>query len=97
MLDHPIHDLFLENGYRALIAVSTGAVTGGLLFIALAEWRWYIQFYGFGILAALFVIVGVCFVTLIDTRYSSAVIVLYGACNLFFNFGTSDPNTTKSI
>jgi PHS family inorganic phosphate transporter-like MFS transporter len=91
MSSHPLHEMLLENGYRALIAVSTGAVVGGVLFIALAEWRWHIQFYSFGILAGLFVVVGVCFVTLINTRYSSAVIVLYALCNLFFNFGNPFP------
>ncbi|KIW08654.1 uncharacterized protein PV09_00609 [Verruconis gallopava] len=94
MSSHPLHSMLLENGYRALIAVSTGAVVGGALFILLAESRWHIQFYGFAILAGLFVIVGVCFVTLVDTRYSSAVIVLYAVCNLFFNFG---PNTSTFI
>lgn len=87
MNSHPVYDMLLENGCRALIAVSTGGVVGGVLFIALAEWRWHIQFYGFAILAGLFVVVGVCFVTLIDSRYSAAVIVLYAVCNLFFNFG----------
>lgn len=91
MQSHPLKDMLLENGYRALIAVSTGAVTGGALFIAMAEWRWHLQLYGFAILAGLFIVVGVCFVTLVDTHYSSAVIVLYALCNLFFNFG---PNTS---
>ena len=91
MQNRPLHELVLENGYRALIAVSTGAVTGGAFFIAMAERRWHLQYYGFGILAGLFVVVGVCFVTLVDTRFSSAVIVLYALCNLFFNFG---PNTS---
>jgi PHS family inorganic phosphate transporter-like MFS transporter len=89
MTSHPLYDMLLENGYRALIAVSTGAVTGGALFIAMAEWRWHLQLYGFAVLAGLFVVVGVCFVTLLETRYSSAVIVLYALCNLFFNFGRS--------
>jgi len=91
MQNRPLRELVLENGYRALIAVSTGAVTGGALFIAGAEWRWHIQYYGFLILGVLFVVVGVCFVTLIGTHYSSAVIVLYILCNLFFNLG---PNTS---
>jgi PHS family inorganic phosphate transporter-like MFS transporter len=86
-LDYPLYNTLLENGYRALIAVSTGAVTGGALFIAMAEWRWHLQLYGFLVLAGLFVVVGICFVTLVGTRYSSAVIVLYSLCNLFFNFG----------
>lgn len=91
MTTTPLHEILLENGYRAMIAVSTGAILGGALFIAMAGWRWHLQLYGFAFLGGLFIIVGVCFVTLIDSPFSAAVIVLYVLCNLFFNFG---PNTS---
>jgi PHS family inorganic phosphate transporter-like MFS transporter len=89
-----IYSLLLQNSYRAIIAVSTGAVIGGLLFIKMSRFRYQLQFYGFWILAALFVAVGVCFVVLLGTRYFAAVIVLYSICNLFFNFG---PNTSTFV
>ncbi|KAF2429322.1 MFS general substrate transporter, partial [Tothia fuscella] len=91
--DH-FYDILLDNSYRALIAVSTGAVIGGALFIHLSHWRWQLQVYSFWILAALFIAVGVCFVVLLGTRYFAAVIVLYSMCNLFFNFG---PNTSTFV
>jgi PHS family inorganic phosphate transporter-like MFS transporter len=82
-----VHTILLENNYRALIAVSSGAVLGGVLFIAMARYRWSLQVWGFCVLAGLFVVVGVCFVVLLGTRYFAAVIVLYSICSLFFNFG----------
>jgi PHS family inorganic phosphate transporter-like MFS transporter len=83
----PLYDILLQDGYRSMIAVSTGAVLGGSLFVAMARYRWQLQVYGFWILAGTFVVVGVCFVTLLGTRYFAAVIVLYSVCSLFFNFG----------
>jgi PHS family inorganic phosphate transporter-like MFS transporter len=85
----PVYALLLDNSNRALLAVSLGAVVGGALFIAMARYRWSLQIYGFCILSGLFVVVGVCFVVLLGTRYFAAVIVLYSICSVFFNFGKS--------
>jgi hypothetical protein len=82
-----VYGELLETGYRALIAVSSSSVLGGTVFLAMSRYRWHIQLYGFWVLAAVFAIVGVSYVTLIDTRYFAAVIVLYSVCNLFFYLG----------
>lgn len=85
--EHPLDTMLMENGYRAMIAVSTGAVVGGAVFIAMARYRWHLQLYGFWILAATFVVVGASFVVLLRTRYFAAVIVLYAISSLFFDLG----------
>jgi PHS family inorganic phosphate transporter-like MFS transporter len=90
----PLYPALLQNSYRALIAVSVGSLLGGLLFIKMARFRYHLQVSGFWILAGLFIAFGVCFVTLLGTRYFAAVIVLYSICNLFFNFG---PNTSTFV
>ncbi|TID26857.1 major facilitator superfamily domain-containing protein [Venturia nashicola] len=90
----PLDYILMENGNRAMIAVSVGAILGGLLFIKLAGFRWHLQVSGFWILAALFVVVGVSYVVLLQTRYFAAVIVLYSMCSLFFNFG---PNSSTFV
>ncbi|KAF2664732.1 MFS general substrate transporter [Microthyrium microscopicum] len=89
-----VYGALMANGYRALIAVSVGSIVGGALFILLARHRWAIQLYGFWILGGTFVIIGVCFVALIGTRYFAAVIVLYSICSLVFDFG---PNTSTYV
>ncbi|KAF2401616.1 MFS general substrate transporter [Trichodelitschia bisporula] len=89
-----VGDTLMENGYRAMIAVSIGALLGGAVFISMARYRWEIQLYGFWVLAANFVMVGVCFVVLLGTRYFAAVIVLYSISSFFFDFG---PNTSTFV
>lgn len=89
-----VYDTLLQNAYRALIAVSTGTMVGGALFIIMNRHRWALQYYGFWILVGIFVIVGVCFVTLVGTRYFAAVIVLFSLGSLFFNLG---PNTSTYV
>jgi PHS family inorganic phosphate transporter-like MFS transporter len=92
--DHPVYSTLMESGYRAMIAVSLGGVIGGALFICMARYRWALQVYGFWMLAVVFIIVGICFVTLLGTRYFAAVIVLYSICSIFFNLG---PNTSTYV
>jgi PHS family inorganic phosphate transporter-like MFS transporter len=92
--DESLLYILMENGTRAMIAVSIGAILGGLLFIKMAGFRWHLQVSGFWILAGLFVAVGVSFVLLLKTRYFAAVIVLYSICSLFFNFG---PNSSTFV
>lgn len=92
--DESLYYILMENGNRSMIAVSIGAILGGLLFIKLAGFRWHLQVSGFWILAALFVAVGVSYVTLLKTRFFAAVIVLYSICSLFFNFG---PNSSTFV
>jgi PHS family inorganic phosphate transporter-like MFS transporter len=89
-----VYQQLMQNGYRALIATSTGTLLGGAIFIAMARYRWKLQFWGFFMLAGAFVVVGVCFVTLLGTRYFAAVIVLYSLSSLFFDLG---PNTSTYV
>ena len=85
----PVYPSLVQNAYRALIAVSIGSLVGGYLFIVMARYRWALQYYGFWVLAGGFIVVGVCYMTLLNTRYFAAVIVLYSICSLFFNLGES--------
>jgi PHS family inorganic phosphate transporter-like MFS transporter len=87
----PVYPALVQNAYRALIAVSIGSLIGGYLFIVMARYRWTLQYYGFWVLTGGFIVVGVCYMTLLNTRYFAAVIVLYSLCSLFFNLG---PNTS---
>jgi MFS transporter, PHS family, inorganic phosphate transporter len=89
-----LYRMLMDYSWRAMISTSTGALIGGAIFIAMAKYRWNLQLYGFLILGALFLVVGVCFMKLVGGRYFAAVIVLYTACNLFFDLG---PNTSTFI
>ncbi|OCK85454.1 MFS general substrate transporter [Lepidopterella palustris CBS 459.81] len=89
-----VYPELMQYAWRALVSTCIGAMIGGAIFIAMAKFRHALQFYGFLILSALFVAVGVTFITLLDGRYFAAIIVLYCACNLFFDFG---PNTSTFI
>jgi PHS family inorganic phosphate transporter-like MFS transporter len=83
----PVYQALVQNAYRALIAVSIGSLVGGYLFIVMSRYRWALQYYGFLVLTGGFIVVGVCYMTLLNTRYFAAVIVLYSLCSLFFNLG----------
>ncbi|KAI9763896.1 MAG: hypothetical protein M1840_009008 [Geoglossum simile] len=89
-----VYELLMENGWRALITNSIGAMVGGAIMLAVVRWRWSVQMYGFLILGGLFFAVGFTFVYLLNTRFIGAIIVLYVLCQLFFNLG---PNTTTFV
>jgi len=89
-----VYPMLMQYSWRALISTSVGAVIGGAIFIKMARYRWNLQFYGFITLAGLFVIIGIVFIKLLNTRYFAAIIVLYCAANLFFDFG---PNTSTFV
>jgi PHS family inorganic phosphate transporter-like MFS transporter len=82
-----VYTMLIQYGWQGLISNSIGAIIGGAIFVAMARYRYNIQFFGFLILTALFVVVGVTFLTLSNGRYFAAIIVFYGLCRLFFNFG----------
>ncbi|KAI9773270.1 MAG: hypothetical protein M1839_002182 [Geoglossum umbratile] len=86
-----VYEVLMQNGWRALITNSIGAMVGGAIMIAVVRWRRNVQTYGFLILGGLFFAVGFTFVYLLHTRFLGAIIVLYVLCQLFFNLG---PNTT---
>ena len=89
-----VYPMLMQYSWRAIISTSVGAVIGGAIFIKAARHRWNLQFYGFITLAGLFVIIGTVFIKLLNTRYFAAIIVLYCAANLFFDFG---PNTSTFV
>ncbi|OCK96699.1 MFS general substrate transporter [Cenococcum geophilum 1.58] len=89
-----VYPMLMQYSWRAIISTSVGAVIGGAIFIKMARHRWNLQFYGFITLAGLFVIIGIVFIKLLNTRYFAAIIVLYCAANLFFDFG---PNTSTFV
>jgi MFS transporter, PHS family, inorganic phosphate transporter len=89
-----VYPMLIQYAWRALISTSIGAVIGGAIFIAVARYRRNLQLYGFMILAGLFVIVGIAYIELLGGHYFAAIIVLYCACNLFFDFG---PNTSTFV
>ena len=79
----------VQNAYRALIAVSIGSLVGGYLFIVMSEVRGgrFLVLRLFGVDCRVHRWLGVCYMTLLNTRYFAAVIVLYSLCSLFFNLG----------
>ena len=89
-----VYPMLMQYSWRAIISTSVGAIIGGAIFIKMARHRWNLQFYGFITLAGLFVIIGIVYIKLLNTRYFAAIIVLYCAANLFFDFG---PNTSTFV
>jgi PHS family inorganic phosphate transporter-like MFS transporter len=82
-----VYETLMQNGWRALITNSIGAIAGGAVVIAMVRWRKNVQMYGFLVLASLFFAVGWTYVYLLHTRFLGAIIVLYVLCQLFFNLG----------
>ena len=89
-----VYTVIFQYAWRIITSTSIGAVAGGAIFIAMARNRWKLQFYGFLVLVALFVISGVVFIKLIGGRYFATFIVLYRLCHLSFNLG---PNTSTFV
>ena len=84
------------NSYQTLLLVSVGALVGcGVTFFTIDTFgRRNIQINGFSWLFILFIIIGAALNPLLTSHSSSAIIVLYIICQIFFNFG---PNTTTYI
>jgi PHS family inorganic phosphate transporter-like MFS transporter len=82
-----VYPMLMRYGWHALISNTIGAFIGAAIFIVMARYRYQLQLYGFLILAVLFVVVGVTFLTLSNSRYFAATIVFYGWVRLFFNLG----------
>ncbi|PMD31235.1 MFS general substrate transporter [Hyaloscypha variabilis F] len=91
-----IYSLITHNVWQSLIIVSLGAIIGSAItFVAIDKLgRRNIQINGFFWLFILFVVIGGSFNHLYDIGGTSAIIVLYILCQIFFNFG---PNTTTYI
>jgi PHS family inorganic phosphate transporter-like MFS transporter len=107
-----IYSLITHNVWQSLIIVSLGAIIGSTItFVAIDKLgRRNIQINGFFWLFILFVVIGGSFNHLYDIGGTSAIIVLYILCQIFFNFGIcffliillsiancAGPNTTTYI
>jgi PHS family inorganic phosphate transporter-like MFS transporter len=82
-----VYPMLMRYGWHALISNTIGAFIGAAIFIAMARYRYHLQLYGFLVLAVLFAVVGVTFLTLSNGHYFAATIVFYGWIRLFFNLG----------
>lgn len=89
-----VYPMLMQYSWRAMVSTNVGAIIGGAIFIKMARHRWNIQLYGFFILAGLLAIIGIVFIKLLNTTYFAAIIVLFCAANLFFDFG---PNTSTFV
>lgn len=78
-----------NNGWHTLVATCIGAVLGGAIAIKIMNnfSRRKIQMWAFLVLAVLFIVVGVSYVTLLNTDASAVVVVVYVICQLVFNIG----------
>ncbi|KAL4753667.1 hypothetical protein BDW72DRAFT_190875 [Aspergillus terricola var. indicus] len=94
--DLGIYDFLLQNSYQSMVVVSSGAVVGNLIAIFTIDrlGRRNIQLNGFFWLFILNIVIGATFRHLGQRTDSSALVVLYILCQIFFNFG---PNTTTYI
>ena len=83
-----IYSMFIDNSTQALVILNVGSFVGGSLLILFANRlnRVSLQKYGFLILAALFIAIGVMFITVQQT--GPVAIALYVIAQIAFNFGT---------
>lgn len=88
-----VYSIIMHNVWQSLIIVSLGAITGCIItFVAIDKLgRRNIQINGFFWLFILFVVIGGSFNHLYEIGGSSAIIVLYILCQIFFNFGDHSP------
>jgi len=86
-----VFQMFMDTSVQALVILNAGSFAGGLLLIYFANRlnRVSLQKYGFLVLTALFVALGVVFLTGKET--GKFVIALYVVGQLAFNLGQSSP------
>lgn len=91
-----LYELLVSDIWQSLVVVSVGAIVGCLITLVAIDMlgRKVIQLIGFFFLFILFIVIGASFNHLYDIGGTSATIVLYILCQIFFNFG---PNTTTYI
>lgn len=91
--DTTLYPLLSSNAWEALLFVSIGAVSGGLITFfsinLLGERN--IQMIGFSSLFVLFILTGGLLQFLMNTGRSRLVVGLYLLCQIFFNFGEVQP------
>jgi MFS transporter, PHS family, inorganic phosphate transporter len=86
-----LYSQLVNTVWQTLIVVSLGAIVGTIItFVAIDRLgRRNIQIIGFFWLFILFIVIGGSFNHLYEMGSSSAIIVLYILCQIFFNFGKS--------
>jgi MFS transporter, PHS family, inorganic phosphate transporter len=109
-----IYTALLQNAWQSLLMVQAGAIVGVLITLCSINLlgRRMIQMNGFFWLFVLFIAIGASYKHLLSTNRSSAIVVLYILCQVFFNFGecmrcsilttclhccSTGPNTTTYI
>jgi PHS family inorganic phosphate transporter-like MFS transporter len=90
-----VYTALKDNSLHTLVMVSIGALVGGAAMIKLIKYASpkVIQFWGFIVLAVLFIATGSAWTQLLNNS-RSGLIVLYVLCQIAFNLG---PNTTTFI
>lgn len=83
-----VYSMFLDTSVHALVILNVGSFVGGALLILFANKlnRVSLQKYGFLVLAAIFIAIGVMFITVHKT--GAPAVALYAVAQLAFNFGT---------
>ncbi|KAF2758084.1 MFS general substrate transporter [Pseudovirgaria hyperparasitica] len=95
----PVYSTLKNNAIQYLVLVSIGATVGGAAMIKVTKYASpkVIQFWGFVVLAILFIVTGSVWETLLKDsgdKQSTGLYVLYVLCQLVFNLG---PNVTTFI
>lgn len=93
-----IYTFLVHNVWQSLVVVSLGAIIGCIVtFVAIDKLgRRNIQLIGFFWLFVLFIVIGASFNHLYETNQTSATIVLYILCQIFFNFGNSTSSAPEN-
>lgn len=87
--DTSAYQRLFTNGWHTLVATCIGAVLGGAIAVKIMNnfSRKRIQTWSFLVLAFLFIVVGVLYVTLLNTDASAVIVAVYVICQLVFNIG----------
>lgn len=87
--DTSAYQRLFTNGWHTLVATCIGAVLGGAIAVKIMNnfSRKKIQTWTFLVLAFLFIVVGVLYVTLLNTNASAVIVAVYVICQLVFNIG----------
>ncbi|OCK82250.1 MFS general substrate transporter [Lepidopterella palustris CBS 459.81] len=91
-----VYQALRDNSTHSLIMVSIGAIVGGAAMIKIIKYvsPKTLQFWGFIVLAVLFVVIGSAWTPLLKNGNQTGLIILYVLCQLVFNLG---PNVTTFI
>ena len=85
----PPYGRLINNEKHILESTSIGALCGSSIAICVMHYcsRKKIQTGSFLVLGGLFIIVGSLYVTLPSTNAHALIVIFYGVCQLFYNFG----------